>query len=134
MKQNRHRPTNVALYARSATGDGLDTQLACLASMIKDRQRQGEKWIVTHTFVDFQKGGGDTDRPAYQQLLKLVRSGKISVVVVERLDRLSRVLDDFAKVLGELDRRGVRLVSLRERIDVPLALRLLGVVKKRRIA
>ncbi len=111
MKKNSHRPINVALYARSATGDGLDTQFARLASMIKDRQRNGENWVVTDTFVDARKSGATTDRPGYRRLLKLVRSGKINAVAVERLDRISRFLADFADFVGELDRRGVKLVS-----------------------
>lgn len=112
MKKNSQRPAvNVALYVRSATGAGLDAQIGRLASMVKERQRQGEKLIVTHKFVDAEKSGATTDRPAYQKLLKLVRSGKIDAVAAERLDRISRILVDFVDFVGELERHGAKLVS-----------------------
>jgi DNA invertase Pin-like site-specific DNA recombinase len=75
------------------------------------RKRQGENWTVTHTLVDARKSGMTTDRPAYQKLLKLVRSGKIDAVAVERVDRISRLVDAYIEFARELDDRGVKLVS-----------------------
>ena len=111
MKQNPHRPIRTAIYTRSATDDGLDAQLRNIHALIARMPKQGRKWIVKHTLVEARKNGLTTDRPAYQQLLKLVRSGKIDAVAVERLDRISRLVADYFDLVRELDGRGVKLVS-----------------------
>jgi DNA invertase Pin-like site-specific DNA recombinase len=130
MKQNSHRPIRTAVYTRSATDNGLDAQQDAINELIAIRKRQGENWTVTHRLVDARKSGITTDRPAYQKLLKLVRSGKIDAVAIERVDRISRLVDAyiaFAKELGEHD---VKLVS-REGVRDPIAYR--RKAEKRRI-
>jgi DNA invertase Pin-like site-specific DNA recombinase len=82
MKQNSDRPIRTAVYTRSATDDGLDAQLANIHARIARMPKQGQKWIVKHILADARKSGLTTDRPAYQDLLKLVRSGKIDAVAV----------------------------------------------------
>jgi len=125
--------TNVVLYARQAVAGkkgSIETQLDRLTSLVEDRKHEG--WTVKEKLADPERSGFHTDRPAYRKLLKLVRSAKIDLVAVTRLDRLSRNVRDFARFLGELDRRGVRLVTLDGGTDVATALRLLAETKKRR--
>ena len=130
MKQNSHRPIRTAVYTRSATDDGLDAQLANIHALIARMPKQRQKWIVKHTLVDAQKGGLTTDRPAYETLLKLVRSGKIDAVAVERLDRISRLVAGYFDLVRELDGHGVKLVS-RDGVRDPIACR--RTAEKRRI-
>ncbi len=126
LKQNEETPetrpvVNVAFYVRGMNDkeDGsIDAQTGLLTSLVEHRRTQGQNWVTQEKLVDAGKGAYRADRPAYRKLLKLVRSRRINVVAVTRLDRLSRNIADFVKLVGELDRRGVRLVSLRERIDL----------------
>lgn len=125
--------TNVVVYARQAVAGkkgSIETQLDRLTSLLEDRKDEG--WTVKKKLADPERSGFQTDRPAYRKLVKLVRSGRIDLVAVTQLDRLSRNVRDFAKFLGELDRRGVWLVTLDGWIDVATALRLLAEKKKRR--
>jgi DNA invertase Pin-like site-specific DNA recombinase len=124
---------NVVLYARDPVGGkkgSTQAQLDRLTSLVKDREREG--WTVGEKLVDRGRGGFTADRPAFRKLLKLLRSGKIDVVAVTRIDRLSRNVRDFARLVGELDGRSVRLISLSGLADIPSILRVLAETKKRR--
>ncbi|MGH9317080.1 MAG: recombinase family protein, partial [Thermoanaerobaculia bacterium] len=126
---------NVAFYCRVSTDrqaekeDGsLDTQLDRLTSLVDYRRKQGDNWSVAEKLVEGEKDGKrrgksakNTDRPAYQKLLELARARLIDVVVVTKLDRISRSLSDFVKLVEELERYGVRLVSLKENFDFTTA-------------
>jgi DNA invertase Pin-like site-specific DNA recombinase len=61
--------------------------------------------------------GGNTDRPALQRLLADVRAGKIDVVVVYKVDRLTRSLADFAKLVELFDQHGVSFVSVTQQFN-----------------
>jgi DNA invertase Pin-like site-specific DNA recombinase len=61
--------------------------------------------------------GGDTDRPALQRLLDDVRAGKIDVIVVYKVDRLTQSLTDFAKLVKLFDRHGVSFVSVTQQFN-----------------
>jgi len=130
MKQNSHRPIRTAVYTRSATDHGLDAQLANIHGLITRMPKQGQKWIVKHTLVDARKSGFTTDRPAYQELLKLVRSGKIDAVAVDRIECISRLVAAYFNLVRELDGHGVKLVS-REGVRDPIVYR--RKAEKRRI-
>ncbi len=122
---------NVVFYCRVSTDrqaekeDGsLDTQLDRLSSLIDFRRKQGENWVTFEKLVEGEKDGKrrgksakNMDRPALQRLLELARSRLIDVVVVTKLDRISRSLSDFVKLIEELERYGVKLVSLKENFD-----------------
>ena len=126
---------NVALYCRVSSDrqaekeDGsLDTQLDRLAALVDYRRKQGDNWVIAEKLVEGEKDGKrrgksakNTDRPAYQKLLELARARLIDVVVVTKLDRISRSLSDFVKLVEELERYGVRLVSLKEDFDFTTA-------------
>ena len=125
--------TSVVLYARQAVAGkkgSIETQLDRLTSLVEGRKDEG--WTVKEKLADPESSGFAPERPGYRKLLKLARSGKIGLVAVTRVDRLSRNVRDFARFLGELDRRDVRLVTLDGWTDVATALRLLAGTKKRR--
>ena len=125
MQKSKQAPAysvvNVALYVRGATDrehSMIDAQLDRLTSMVEHRRAQGENWVVRDRLVERGKSAYDTQRPGYRRLLKLARSRQIDVVAVTELNRISRNISDFVKLMEELNRNGVRLVSLREHVDL----------------
>ena len=137
LKQNEETPetrpvVNVAFYVRGMNdkeNGSIDAQIGLLTSLAEHRRTQGQNWVTQERLVDAGKSAYHTDRPAYRKLLKLVRSRRVDVVAVTRLDRISRNITDFVKLVGELDRHGVRLVSLRERIDLASPIRWLSPIR-----
>jgi len=126
---------NVAFYCRVSTDmqaekeDGsLDTQLDRLGTLVECKRMRGENWVVGEKLVEGEKDGKrrgksakNTDRPAYQKLLELARAHLIDVVAVTKLDRISRSLSDFVKLIDELQRCDVKLVSMKEDFDFTTA-------------
>ena len=72
------------------------------------------------TYVDKGYSGKNTSRPGLQKLMQDVRAGKISKIIVYRLDRLSRSLLDFGQLWDELEKRQVDFVSVNEKFDTSL--------------
>lgn len=106
-----------AIYARVSTlgqvdGTSITTQVGRCRTY-----SCSQGWILIGEFVDQGFSGADEDRPALGRLLGYLRSGRLDVVVVAKLDRLGRSLRHLVSLLGELDDRGVRLVSLSEGFD-----------------
>jgi site-specific DNA recombinase len=103
-----------AIYTRKSTSAGLEQEFNSL-----DAQRErcaeyakGQGWDVVATYDDGGFTGANTDRPAFQRLLADVDAGKVDVVVVYKVDRLSRSLLDFALVLERFDDHSVAFVSV----------------------
>ncbi len=107
-----------AIYTRKSTEEGLDQDFNSL-----DAQREscaayilsqaGEGWeAVAEHYNDGGWSGGSMERPALRQLLADVEAGKVDVIVVYKVDRLTRSLADFAKIVEVLDRRGACFVSV----------------------
>ena len=107
-----------AIYTRKSTERGLDQEFntldaqreSCLAFITSQKS---EGWVpVHHLYDDGGYSGGTMDRPALNLLLDDIRSGKINIVVVYKIDRLTRSLTDFAKLVEVFDRHGVSFVSV----------------------
>jgi site-specific DNA recombinase len=107
-----------AIYTRKSTEEGLDQAFnsldaqreACEAYI---RSQAGEGWTALRTqYDDGGYSGGNLNRPAMQQLLADVDAGKVDAIVVYKVDRLTRSLMDFAKIVERLDARGVSFVSV----------------------
>lgn len=107
-----------AIYTRKSTDEGLDKDFnsldaqreACAAYVLS---QQHEGWsLLPELYDDGGHSGGTLERPALQQLLGDVRSGKIDVVVVYKIDRLTRSLADFAKIVDVLDEAEASFVSV----------------------
>lgn len=107
-----------AIYTRKSTEEGLEQDFNSL-----DAQREacgayilsqaGEGWEpVAERYDDGGWSGGTMDRPALRQLLADVEAGKVDVIVVYKVDRLTRSLADFAKIVEVLDKRGACFVSV----------------------
>src|SRR4029079_9155988 len=75
-------------------------------------------WMMGRSkYDDGGFSGGDTDRPALQRLLEDVRAGKVDVIVVYKVDRLTRSLADFAKLVELFDRHSVSFVSVTQQFN-----------------
>ena len=69
------------------------------------------------TFVDNGFSGGNVDRDGFQQMMRQVERGKISKIIVYRLDRISRSLSDFVNILNTLKQYNVKFISSQESFD-----------------
>lgn len=107
----------IILYARKSVerenSISCETQLEYCHMMIKTEER-GEKVV---TFVDNGFSGGNVNRDGFQKMMKLVRQGKVSKVIVYKLDRISRSLSDFMNILQEFKQHQVEFVSSQESFD-----------------
>ena len=94
----------------------LETQRAICASYVVSQRHRG--WVeITHHYDDSGRTGSDTHRPALQQLLGDVEAGLIDVVLVYKLDPLTRTLFDFVRLTDFLERHGVAFVSITQNFD-----------------
>ncbi|MBI1394023.1 MAG: hypothetical protein GC152_14905 [Alphaproteobacteria bacterium] len=107
-----------ALYTRKSTDEGLDQAFnsldaqreACSAFV---KSQASERWREIKTrYDDGGWSGGTLERPALQRLIADVEAGKIDVVVVYKIDRLSRSLADFVRLVETFDRCDVTFVSV----------------------
>lgn len=107
----------IALYARKSVerenSISCETQLEYCRSMIKPDEKD-EKVIP---IVDNGFSGGNINRDGFQKMMRLVRQGKISKVIVYKLDRISRSLADFVNILQEFKDHNVMFVSSQESFD-----------------
>jgi len=107
-----------AIYTRKSTDEGLDkdfnsldAQREACAAYVMSQQHEG--WTLLPEFYDDGgHSGGTLERPALQQLLGDVKAGKVDVVVVYKIDRLTRSLADFAKIVDVLDEAEASFVSV----------------------
>src|SRR5215472_610854 len=107
-----------AVYTRKSSEHGLeqdfnslDAQREAAEAYIKSQAHEGWKLIRTH-YNDGGLSGGTLQRPALQSLLSDIRARKIDVVVVYKVDRLTRSLADFAKLVELFEAHGVSFVSV----------------------
>lgn len=107
----------IILYARKSVerenSISCETQLEYCRSMLRPDERN-EKII---SIVDNGFSGGNMNRDGFQKMMKLVRQGKVSKVIVYKLDRISRSLSDFVNILQEFKEQGVMFVSSQESFD-----------------
>ena len=112
------RKIRCAIYTRKSTDEGLEKEFntldaqrdACAAYIASQRQ---EGWIeVPDYYDDGGYSGGTLERPALKRLLADIEQGRIDVIVVHKIDRLSRSLTDFAKLVETMEAHGVTFVSV----------------------
>jgi len=112
-----------AIYTRKSTDEGLeqafnslDAQREACAAFIQSQKHEG--WTVSPTlYDDGGLSGGTLQRPALQRLLADIEAGQIDVIIVYKVDRLTRALSDFAKLVEIFDRRGVSFVSITQQFN-----------------
>jgi DNA invertase Pin-like site-specific DNA recombinase len=112
-----------AIYTRVSTDQGLDqdsnsldAQYEAASAYIKSQAHAG--WtLIRSRYDDGGYSGGSTDRPNLQQLLDDIRSRKVDVIVVYKVDRLTRSLADFAKLVELFDTHEVSFVSVTQQFN-----------------
>src|SRR2546427_10485706 len=112
------RLARCAIYTRKSTEhnldlefNSLDAQREACEAYIKSRAHEGWRLIADH-YDDGAFSGASLDRPALQTLLADVGAGKINIVLVYKVDRLTRSFADFAKLVELFDRYEVSFVSI----------------------
>ena len=112
-----------AIYTRKSSEEGLEQSFnsldaqreACEAFIASQRQ---ERWrLLAARYDDGGFSGGTLERPALKRLLKDVEVGRVDTIVVYKVDRLTRSLSDFAKIVEALDARGVSFVSVTQQFN-----------------
>lgn len=115
--------TRCAIYTRKSTEEGLDQQFNSLyaqreAAEAYIRSQKCEGWeIVYDRYDDGGFSGGNIERPALQRLMEDIQAGKIDCVVVYKVDRLSRSLLDFARVMETFNKFNVSFVSVTQHFN-----------------
>src|ERR1700752_233974 len=116
--QTTRRSLRCAIYTRVSTDQGLeqdfnslDAQREACEAYIKSQAHEGWR-LVRDRYDDGGYSGGSMDRPALQKLLIDVQARRIGVIVVYMVDRLTRSLADFAKLVETFDAHGVSFVSV----------------------
>ena len=123
MVQSDGAPKRCAIYTRKSSEEGLDQNFnslhaqrqACEAYV---KSQAGEGWrLVKTAFDDGGFSGATMDRPALKALLDQIKEKRIDVVVVYKVDRLTRSLADFAKIVEILDAEGVSFVAVTQQFN-----------------
>ena len=116
-------PIRCAIYTRKSSEEGLeqsfnslDAQREACEAYIKSQHHEGWQAIATQ-YDDGGFSGGNMERPALKQLMADIHAGKVSVVVVYKVDRLTRSLADFAKIVEQFDKSGVSFVSVTQQFN-----------------
>ena len=121
-------PLRCAIYTRKSTEDGLnqpfntlEAQREAAEAYIQSQRHMGWTVVAEH-YDDGGYTGGNLDRPALQKLLGDMEAGRIDCVVVYKVDRLSRSLLDFARLMDVFERHGVSLVSVTQPLNTTVSL------------
>src|SRR5467141_4035645 len=123
MKAASVKPVRCAIYTRVSTEHGLDQEFNSLdaqydaaSAYIKSQAHAG--WaLIRSRYDDGGYSGGSTDRPDLPRLLDDIRARKIDVIVVYNVDRLTRSLAVFAKLVELFDAQGVSFVSVTQQFN-----------------
>jgi site-specific DNA recombinase len=112
-----------AIYTRKSSEEGLDQDFNSLHAQRESceayiNSQKHEGWIaVPAIYDDGGYSGGSMDRPALKQLLADIKSGSVDVVVVYKVDRLTRSLSDFARIVEVFDVAGASFVSVTQQFN-----------------
>ena len=112
-----------AIYTRKSSEEGLDqdfnslhAQREACEAYIASQKHEGWRAVKTH-YDDGGFSGGNMERPALKQLLEDIETGKVNVVMVYKVDRLTRSLADFAKIIECFDKQSVSFVSVTQQFN-----------------
>jgi site-specific DNA recombinase len=117
------RHLRCAIYTRKSSEEGLEQEFNSLdaqreASEAYILSQKHDGWVALPTlYDDGGLSGGNMERPALKRLLEDVSAGKVDVIVVYKVDRLTRSLSDFAKIVDTLDKHQVSFVSVTQHFN-----------------
>jgi site-specific DNA recombinase len=126
-KPSQH-PLRCAIYTRKSTEEGLeqdfnslDAQREAAEAFIRSQRREG--WIaVGESYDDGGFSGATMERPALTRLLRAAEAGKVDCVVVYKVDRLSRSLLDFTRILSLFEKHNVSFVAVTQQFNTSTSL------------
>jgi len=123
LERAKPKTLRCAIYTRKSSEEGLEqdfnslhAQREACEAFVTSQRHEGWKALPT-AYDDGGFSGGSMERPALQRLLADIASGGIDVVVVYKVDRLTRSLADFAKMVEVFDARGVSFVSVTQQFN-----------------
>jgi site-specific DNA recombinase len=126
-KSSNHTPRNAAvrcaIYTRKSTEEGLDQEFNSLDAQRESGEayiasQRGSGWeCVPDHYDDGGFTGGNMDRPALRRLMADIEAGKVDCVVVYKVDRLSRSLLDFARIMETFEKHRVSFVSVTQQFN-----------------
>src|SRR3954464_10940098 len=123
MKSTPSKPLRCAIYTRKSTEHGLeqefnslDAQREAAEAYIKSQADEGWR-LCPERYDDGGLSGGTLERPALQALLAAVAHGRVDVIIFYKVDRLTRSLADFAKLVELFDKHGVSFVSVTQQFN-----------------
>ena len=123
MTKDDKKPVRCAIYTRKSSQEGLeqefnslDAQREAAEAFIKSQKH--ERWtLIPRHYDDGGFSGGSMDRPALHELIADIKKGLIDVVVVYKVDRLSRSLHDFARLVDVFEKHNVSFVSVTQQFS-----------------
>ena len=116
-------PIRCAIYTRKSSDDGLDQEFNSLDAQRESAEafiasQKAEGWrVIPDRYDDGGFSGGNMERPALDRLLRDINAGKIDCVVVYKVDRLSRSLMDFSRIMETFENAGVSFVSVTQQFN-----------------
>jgi len=123
MSRDQKAMLRCAIYTRKSSEEGLeqsfnslDAQREACEAFIRSQRHEGWQALPTR-YDDGGYSGGSLERPGLKRLLDDVAANKINVIVVYKVDRLTRSLADFAKIVEALDAKGVSFVSVTQQFN-----------------
>ena len=123
MAKEEKRKIRCAIYTGKSTDENLNSDFTSLDAQRESaeayiKSQQSEGWVLyPERYDDPGYTGGNMDRPALQRLLRDARNGKFDMVVVYKVDRLTRSLKDFTKIIEILDSAGVSFVAVTQQFN-----------------
>ena len=119
----RNGAIRCAIYTRKSSEEGLEQEFNSLQAQreaceafIKSQRHEG--WVCpSDGYDDGGFSGATMERPALQQLLAEIQAGRVDIVVVYKVDRLTRSLADFAKIVEIFDAKGASFVSVTQQFN-----------------
>ncbi|QNN23358.1 recombinase family protein [Planctomycetales bacterium ZRK34] len=123
MIRDNVKPFRCAIYTRKSTDEGLELSFNSLdaqreAAELYIASQKDEGWVlVDEHYDDGGYTGGNMNRPALKKLLADIEAGQVDCVVVYKVDRLSRSLLDFARIMEKFEKNGVSFVSVTQHFN-----------------
>lgn len=120
MKQTKENTEQIAIYSRKSKytgkGESIENQIELCKQYIRAHYPNcNDEGILIYEDEGFS--GGNTERPQFKKMMAEARAKKFSAIVCYRLDRISRNIGDFAKLIEELDGLNVSFISIKEQFD-----------------
>ncbi|HMY37915.1 MAG TPA: recombinase family protein [Marinagarivorans sp.] len=123
MSEMPKRRLRCAVYTRKSSDEGLDQEYNSIdaqrdAGHAYIASQRSEGWIaVNDDYDDPAFSGGNMERPALKRLMADIEAGKIDVIIIYKIDRLTRSLTDFSAMVGVFERFGVSFVSVTQQFN-----------------